>query len=526
MKKLLLLLTILLFSSIAHATSSITSTTGVVVHAGQLTISGNLFGTKTNYGEGRSQLNWIWDNAEDYSSFTDAGWTGGTQCVPCDSGAAYNITYSGDLTASQATSVSTKYITGCHYPNSSYGSGANVVMFAGGTETFTKFYARWYYYEESPFTHVTTYNQAGTYDIRNNKNFVLQDRDSLYEGGTGTNYAYIDNQDLALYTTDWAQIWIPNDYPSHTGRTIHHNGFGTTSGSSYGSIPNGGRAGYWELWEVIGQDLTSSGTSSIQVYIDGLKKIDITSSNLAFSAKGIGIGGYRDRANSTAFRKYFDDIYIDKDWARVVVGNNEKYDLCTVREIQIPHHWSDSAVGITVNQGSFETDDKVYLWVIDSDGNVSDYKPLEDGAQGYPVTIGGEGATDTTAPAVSGRDPAPDENAVPITSDIVFHLTDAGDGVDQATITCTVEGNDESGDLAITGTSADYTCTLSNGDLDAPLAYGQEVNISITASDLNSNAMETVTYKFYTETPEPPNVPVTNKRLSGKAKYHGGINVR
>lgn len=393
MKKLLILLSILGICGIAEAVPSITSTTGTIEHNGSLTISGSSFGTKTNYGEGRSQLNWIWDNAENYSTFSSAGWSEG---LPSGSGNAYNLTYSGSLTASQATSVSTKYLTGCHFPDNAYYTGGDVAIFAGGTDTFTKYYARWYYYEESPFTYKTA-GVKGDWDIRNNKNFVLQDRDSLYAGGgTGISYAYVDNNNLAIYTDDWTQVWgvdglYDANHTTQWGREIQTNGFGTLTGDKYGTIPNGGTAGHWELWEVEGSDLTSSGTSQLKVWINGSLEMNATSNDLAFSAKGFGIGGYRDRSNNTSFRKYFDDMYIDKDWARIVIGNNSNYTSCTVREIQIPTAWSSSSATITVNQGSFADDATAYLYLIDSNGVVSDQDPVADGFQGYEITFGEEG---------------------------------------------------------------------------------------------------------------------------------------
>jgi len=80
-----------------------------------------------------------------------------------------------------------------------------------------------------------------------------------------------------------------------------------------------------------------------------------------------------------AARGWIDDIYIDNTRSRVEIGNNADYTLCTHREIQIPSAWSANGTSITVtlNTGSF-ANGTAYLFVVDSDGNVS---------AGYPITI-------------------------------------------------------------------------------------------------------------------------------------------
>lgn len=79
---------------------------------------------------------------------------------------------------------------------------------------------------------------------------------------------------------------------------------------------------------------------------------------------------------------YFDDIFIQTgSQARVEIGNNSVYTNCTHREIQPALTWSDNEITGTFNQGSFQTGDTVYFFVIDENGVPS---------AGYPVTIGGE----------------------------------------------------------------------------------------------------------------------------------------
>lgn len=82
---------------------------------------------------------------------------------------------------------------------------------------------------------------------------------------------------------------------------------------------------------------------------------------------------------------FWDDVYIDSTWARVEIGDNSVYANCKHREIQIPSAWAAGEITVTVNQGSFITDDTVYLFVIDADGTAS---------SGYTLTVGGTPAGD------------------------------------------------------------------------------------------------------------------------------------
>ncbi len=75
----------------------------------------------------------------------------------------------------------------------------------------------------------------------------------------------------------------------------------------------------------------------------------------------------------TSEEVYFDDIYVQvNNRARVEMCNEDTYDVCTHREIQTPTSWSNGSIDITVNQGSFEDGDAVYLYVVNEDGAVNE----------------------------------------------------------------------------------------------------------------------------------------------------------
>jgi len=88
------------------------------------------------------------------------------------------------------------------------------------------------------------------------------------------------------------------------------------------------------------------------------------------------------RTHPDAFR-YFDDIYIDTTWSRVVLANNQDYDSATIVEPQIPSAWSGNSISATINLGAI-TDSTAYLFVFDADNNHNG---------GYEIQVGGSGSS-------------------------------------------------------------------------------------------------------------------------------------
>ena len=72
---------------------------------------------------------------------------------------------------------------------------------------------------------------------------------------------------------------------------------------------------------------------------------------------------------------FFDDVYIDKTWARIEIGNKADYNSCTKREIQIPITWNSNSIKFKINQGAFQKGEAAYLFVIDQDGTPSVGQP-------------------------------------------------------------------------------------------------------------------------------------------------------
>ena len=204
---------------VTFADPSIQSVDGQITQNQTVVISGSSFSIKNQ------ATPWIWDNCEDNASFSDAGWTDVRPSGSATEGVnmSYETIY-GNIP--QPHENSSMYAKGIHYGQS------NVLFYTYKPVVVNKFYARWYYYEKYPFTYAPL-GVPGDYDLRNNKNFFIQNGSMAYGGGgTGISYAYIDNNWLALYDVNesgkWEQYFSPLN--GNVKRTIHTNGFGSTSG--------------------------------------------------------------------------------------------------------------------------------------------------------------------------------------------------------------------------------------------------------------------------------------------------------
>lgn len=307
---------------------------------------------------------WIWDDCETGIDelFSDKGWTQ-SQCVPDDSvSIADDLTYSGNtLTVSQAHLHSTNFVQGAHN-GATFDTGANVALFAGGTTAFTKIYTRFYYCDNDPFT-FAPFNIEGDYDLRNLKMVALQDSDSLYAGGgVGISYSYLDFAGLAVFDASWAQQWVP---PDHLSRSYHWGGVGTINDG--GDWKNEFGVGDWNVntWYLLETqtEINTGGVSSFKAWRNGVLDINMTSTSFPFDVKGVGVGGFRARANNTQFRRFFDDIYVDKGWERVTITG-----ASGIPEIQIPQTWADGSVTFTMNQASLVNAEEATLTLYKADG--------------------------------------------------------------------------------------------------------------------------------------------------------------
>ena len=91
---------------------------------------------------------------------------------------------------------------------------------------------------------------------------------------------------------------------------------------------------------------------------------------------------YFRRRNNAHNLIWNDYVYIDTTRARVEIGDNQTWENCTHREIQIPVYWRSPSgrgeIQVQFNQGSFGSGEIVYLFVVNEDGEVT---------PGYPIRI-------------------------------------------------------------------------------------------------------------------------------------------
>jgi hypothetical protein len=78
----------------------------------------------------------------------------------------------------------------------------------------------------------------------------------------------------------------------------------------------------------------------------------------------------------------YDDVYFSGTQARVELGNAATWNACTRKEIQIPKAWGATSITAKPNYGAFNSGNTAYLYVVDSQGNISN------GGQGVKITAG------------------------------------------------------------------------------------------------------------------------------------------
>ncbi len=67
--------------------------------------------------------------------------------------------------------------------------------------------------------------------------------------------------------------------------------------------------------------------------------------------------------------QYYDSLYIDDTWHRVIICEGEMVDLCTDgREVQIPTAWNDKEIIVQLNLGGLDLSKPLYLYVFDKNG--------------------------------------------------------------------------------------------------------------------------------------------------------------
>lgn len=346
-------LLILFSGGMCIAAPMITSVSGSFDHQGSVTISGNAFGSKSPAAP------LIWDNFEWGSDGdnieTDPGgdWTNHFDDNPASidtdqkygqgTRSAYNDAWQNgdwhqeygfawqDYVASSEVYFSYAWrwsTTSSYSANTKLGRGTSPPNHYDGCPSFGATY-------KYGVANIVHYNNA-----------------TDWPSCSGLNYAYVDNSGM----------------PKDTWNRVEMNWLASTPGLADGFLKY-----YIKLEKLTNWDAVMTRASGVT----GLPTMVM-----------IPLDHFDDHPG-TVFHLWVDDFYLDNTRSRVEIGDNEDWASCTTREIQIPSAWSGTSITVTVNQGTFATNDTVYLFVVDSDGNPN--------TSGYPITIGGG---DTNSPII------------------------------------------------------------------------------------------------------------------------------
>lgn len=246
--------------------------------------------------------------------------------------------------------------------NTGSGSSPNVALIinyadAADSQGFTKTYtfvrryyddANWWNAMSGQFHNYKFYrlwtNPVGTTSVWPDSYFIFGQTDPVLRFVTeGTNCKAADDTDWGAGTTlPPVQQWLREEYA-----VSRANGTGVAKMWSNGTLVKN-----------LSNLYTASGLCDPSPYTDSWISLSIEN---FWTLVAPPVNSY----------VYFDDVYIDNTWARVMAGDQNTFDSSAHREIQIPSAWSDTEITITLNQGSFASLNNTYIYVVDANGNAS-----------------------------------------------------------------------------------------------------------------------------------------------------------
>ena len=188
----------------------------------------------------------------------------------------------------------------------------------------------------------------------------------------------------------------------------------------------------------------------------------------------VDLGAYSHVTIGSCSHPTFDDFYFTigpNAQARIEIGDNPEYSNCTNLAVITPTSWSENSITATVRSGSITDGSNVYLFVIDSNGSISN---------GYPATLGSS-QIDTTAPVIT-QVTAVSTPTTDTTPDYTFYSNEAGD------ITYI-------GDCSSTATNA---VAGRNLVVFTALSAGAHSNCAIRVSDAAGNSSNTLFVPSFT----------------------------
>ncbi len=364
MRKLLILIPLLFICKMVVADPILDSINNNVIHGNNVTISGSSLGSKA------TPIQLKWDDFEDNDL---VGWSfvfGGTSWETVGTEQRTNSSYC------------------AHKKNETSGDGMYMSPGATTTDYYTSFWIK----------------LAADYsDLKNNDKFFRAGNQDT----RSTNIVFGDPSSSSIVSR------LTIEFPESGDSFIN---------SSWGT---GLTKDTWHFVEIIWGIPVGQSDNYAKLRLDGVQVCEIAQASDTWYAEYvdnfIGYGYWFNTANGgIGSGWYYDDIYYDKSFARVMIGNASSYGTCTHFEMQPILNWESDGtdVGVTINQGSFATGTSAYLYVIDSDGNVSNGLPIQFDADIYGIS---GNLTDGGTIVINGKDFGTKSPAAP-------HLWDTFEG--------------------------------------------------------------------------------------------------
>lgn len=365
-KKIIFILAVVLGSySLTIAQPVVQSYSTKIAHNDTITISGNNFGTKNQADP------FAWSNMESNSlaaqgtNWTSYGWPSGIM----------------NVTSNNSRHEYSNYSATCNVP----GNGNEYCAFRQESATSNVWFVQYWVYvgsnwawEDGNVKILRLWNSSSNLRVQgpiNNVDVVVESSD---QGRGG-------------YSSDCSSGgWAPvTDSYLSANEALGNDCRGEMLPGSIGwhNYKTDIKDGKWHLfqWEY------KSGSSTngvLRWWVDGKLIFDHSDINTGDNAKQpFIIGWYMSNSSDGKGTLNLDDVYIDKTWARVEIGDKPSYNSCTKREIQVPSSWSSDSITLKVNQGSFQRDDVAYLFVVDPDGIPSNGTPVTFGEGGVSLML-------------------------------------------------------------------------------------------------------------------------------------------
>ena len=334
------------------------SITGATQGTGTITISGSGFGTKTQAAPIRFDTFEGLTPGNNISSET--GWWQDSTVV--DSRIKVSSTHAHGGTQSAVAAQTWEQLTIDGNPQAHQSD----VGFATTRKVLVSMWVRWHWPE---WTGGTPY-EALQYKFFRVAAAVEPSGNVIYPhvavfpwddyGGVGIDRTLITSNSATLYSPN---NHIVNDSWHHVMLLVDQGTKGNADGRivSYWSKPS---TSYITIQSATGVNIVGSAED----YLDDIKidnYIDYNNPDLVASGATVADSGV-----------YFDDIYIDNTFQRVEICDNATKATSTHCEIQPPTAWSDTGITVTLNQGTFETGDSVYVIAYNGSNEAGSYGPI------------------------------------------------------------------------------------------------------------------------------------------------------